>query len=346
MAQSKKSLANPKSITMRDVARLAGVSQSTVSRVLSHSTSSIPISEETYKRVLDAVEKLGYYPNVTARSLRRQQTEMIAILIADISNPFYHSIVRSVQDIARHHKYDVLIANSDHLYENERHFCEAMMRRPVDGIIMVPYHLPEDAIDQLMHRTGAEVVILGQHSEHPHVDTVHSDDEQATYDAICWLILEKRHERVAFIGVDNTSPGARRQRGYEHALQANDIPLRPEFILQGDWSVESGQNAMRHLLELREPPTAVFACNDHMAIGALNTAIDMGRRIPEEVAIIGFDNIPATTLVRPKLTTIAQHPVLIGELLAKALFERIEGVYSGPKRAFRGKLELIQRDST
>src|SRR4051812_46120696 len=117
-------------ITMRDVAKLAGVSQSTVSRVLSHTPSSVPISEETSKKVFDAVAHLGYFPNLTARSLRAQQSNMIAIMIADISNAFYHSIVRTVQDMARKHNYDVLIANTDQIYENETHFCEAMMRRP------------------------------------------------------------------------------------------------------------------------------------------------------------------------------------------------------------------------
>src|SRR3954463_11050370 len=136
------------SVTLHDVAKLAGVSQSTVSRVLSKTPSLVPISEETSQKVLDAVDQLGYFPNLTARSLRVQQSYMIAIMIADISNAFYHSIVRTVQDIARQHHYDVLIANTDQIYENETHFCEAMMRRPVDGVIMVPYHLSDDEIDQ------------------------------------------------------------------------------------------------------------------------------------------------------------------------------------------------------
>src|SRR5258708_36411874 len=152
---------------MHDVAKLAGVSQSTVSRVLSQSTSVVPISEKTVRRVQEAVDQLGYYPNLTARSLRAQQTNMIAIMIADISNPFYHSIVRTVQDIARHHQYDVLIANTDMIYENEVHFCEAMMRRPVDGVVMVPYHLTDEQINQLIERTGTIVVAMASYLKLP-----------------------------------------------------------------------------------------------------------------------------------------------------------------------------------
>jgi len=331
---------------MRDVAQLAGVSQTTVSRVLSQASSPIAISEETYKRVQDAVEQLGYYPNIAARSLRGQPAEMIAMMIADISNPFYHSIVQNVQAVSRQHNFDVLIANTDHVYDNEIHFCEAMMRRPVDGIIMVPYHLTDDHIDQLIERTGVEVVVLGEHIHHPTVDVFHADDESATFDTTEWLIQKKAHKRIGFIAVQNTPPGDRRIRGHVRALQANGFDVDQDLIVQGDWSVESGYEAAQRLLHLDNRPSVIFASNDHMAIGALNCILDCGLRIPEDVAIVGFDNIPTTTLVRPKLTTIAQFPVEIGNLLAQALFERIEKTYIGSRRVFAREMQLIERDST
>ncbi len=346
MSRNTKVTQGTRPITMRDVAQLAGVSQTTVSRVLSQATSPIAISEETYKRVQDAVEQLGYYPNIAARSLRGQPAEMIAMMIADISNPFYHSIVRNVQAVSRQHNFDVLIANTDHVYDNEIHFCEAMMRRPVDGIIMVPYHLSDENIDQLIQRTGVEVVVLGEHIHHPTVDVFHADDENATFDTTEWLIQRKAHQRIGFIAVQNTPPGDRRIRGHLRALQVNGVEVNQELIVQGDWSVESGYEATQRLLNLDKRPTVIFACNDHMAIGALNCILDCGLRIPQDVAIVGFDNIPSTTLVRPKLTTIAQFPVEIGNLLAQALFERIEKTYSGPRRVFARKMQLIERDST
>ena len=337
----------PPAVTMHDVAKLAGVSQSTVSRVLSKTPSMVPISEETSKKVLDAVEHLGYFPNLTARSLRVQHSYMIAMMIADISNAFYHSIVRTVQDIARHHRYDVLIANTDQIYENEVHFCEAMMRRPVDGVIMVPYHLTDGQINQLIERTGTIVVALASYLEHPDVDTVSSDDETATYEAVKWLIETKHHIRIGFIGVtDLFPPGKRRRRGYHRALQEVGLPIRSDYEQSGDFTTESGQNAIHKLLSLPTPPSAVFVCNDLMAIGALNMALDMGFRIPEDVAIVGFDNIPETRLIRPNLTTVAQFPVEMGRQLATALFQRIEGQYEGTKRTFEIPLQLIERQST
>src|SRR5688572_28153306 len=132
---SKKSRNTSSLPTMHDVARLAGVSQSTVSRVLNGTASHLPISEQTRQRILDAVDQLGYQPNMTARSLRTQRTQMIAVMIGDISNAFYHPVVRAIQDIASTYDYDVLISNGDHLYENEMRFLETVLRRPVDGVI-------------------------------------------------------------------------------------------------------------------------------------------------------------------------------------------------------------------
>lgn len=331
---------------MQDVAQLAGVSQSTVSRVLSKSVSAVPISKDTTDRVLTAVEKLGYYPNLTASSLRQQRTFMVAVLVADIANAFYHSITRAIQDIANQHGYDVLIANSDHMYENEKHFCRAMMRRPVDGIIMAPYHLTVDEIDQIIQRTGASVVVLGSHIEHPQIDTVWCDDGQATYEEVSWLIKSKGYRDIAYIGVPHKfPPGLRRFKAYEAAMCDAGLTIRPEWIQEGDFGIESGQKTMRTLLELPHPPRAVVACNDLMAIGALKTAADMNYRIPEDVAIVGFDDIPMASLMRPSLTTITQFSVDIGQELARMLFDRVEGTETGPARQREIPLHLIERQS-
>jgi len=333
-------------VTMRDVADLANVSQSTVSRVLSQSASPIPIGQETQLRVLAAVEQLGYQPNLHAGSLRGQKTQMIAMMIADISNPFYHPMVRAVQDIAHHHRYDVLVANSDHTRDNELLFCESLIRRPVDGIILVPYHLTDDEIDWLMGRTGSAVAVLGGHLNHPNIDIVAGEDVQPTYAAIKWLIEQKGHRRIAIIRAPQQfAAGVRRFDALYRALADAGLELPPAYIQDGDWSVESGQRAMTALLELADPPTAVFACNDHMAIGAILTAQALGRRVPEDVAVLGFDDIPAASWITPKLTTIAQNPAEIGKALANAIFERIEGKAISGQRRFEVICHLIERES-
>jgi DNA-binding LacI/PurR family transcriptional regulator len=331
---------------MQDVAQRAGVSQSTVSRVLSKSASAVPISKDTHDKVLTAVEELGYHRNLTASSLRHQRTFMIAVMVADISNSFYHSITRAIQDVAIQHGYDVLIANSDHDYGNEKQFCRAMMRRPVDGIIMIPFHLTSDEIEQVIQRTGAWITGLGVHIDHPAVDTVWCDDAQATYDTVQWLIDKKGYTDIAYIRVPlSFPPGLRRFNAYQQAMKDAGLPVRSEWIQEGDFSIESGQKTTRAMLNSKRPPRAIVACNDLMAVGAINVALDMNFRIPEEVAIVGFDDIPMASLIRPSLTTIAQFPADIGKKLAELLFKRLVAGETGPAYRYEIPLSLIERQS-
>ncbi|MCX6020111.1 MAG: LacI family DNA-binding transcriptional regulator [Chloroflexi bacterium] len=335
-----------RSVTMRDVAELAAVSQSTVSRVLSNAgAGGIPISEETAHRIHEAVRQLGYHPNLAARSLRGQTTSLIAMMVADIGNPYYHHMARSVQDVARKHNYDVLLANCDHDPQLEHHFIEGIIRRPVDGVILTPYHLTSEDIDHMVQRTGVQVVVLGQHLENEFVDTVFADDGTASYEAMQWLIHERGHRRIAYIDVPGTRPGDRRRSAYRRALIDAGINTPAEYVHAGDFGIESGERAMRALMALPERPTAVFACNDLMALGCLMAANDLGLSVPGDVAIIGFDNIPEAARVYPPLTTIAQFPKDMGAQLANALFERIEGTISGPGRSFEIPCRLIVRDS-
>jgi DNA-binding LacI/PurR family transcriptional regulator len=331
---------------MRDVARLADVSQSTVSRVLSHSTSSVPISDETKQKVMDAVAQLGYHPNQYARSLRGQKNHMIGIMIADISNPFYHPMVRAVQDVASRHRYDVMIANSDHTRDKELLFCESMVRHPVDGVIMVPYHLQDADLDDLIARTGVAIGAVGNHIQHPYVDVAFGDDTCASYEAIRWLIEQRGHRRIGMICADYKYPVvARRYGAFRRAMKEAGLPVPDEYVAIGDWSVASGARAIATLLALPVPPTAVFAANDTMAVGALEAAQELGYRVPQDVAIIGFDDIPDAMWVRPKLTTIAQFPGEMGRLLAGAVFERIESGGQGPRQVFEVPCQFIERES-
>jgi LacI family transcriptional regulator len=333
---------------MRDVARAAGVSQSTVSRILnpSPSTLNIPISDKTKERVLAIVEELGYRPNQYARSLKGMKTLMIGMLIADISNPFYHPMVRAVQDVAFQHHYSVMIANSDHNREKELLFCEAVQRRPVDGAVIIPYHLSDDELHDLKVRTGMAISAIGNHIHHPEIDVSFADDAKASYDAVRWLIEARGHRRIAMICANHQFPVIKRRHGaYCQAMEDAGLPVPDEYIIEGDWSVESGSWAIKTLMSLPEPPTAVFAAADTIAIGALEAAEEMNYRIPDDIAIIGFDDIPAASWVRPRLTTVAQNPAKMGSLLAKALFERIQGEYDGPARRYEIPLRFIERES-
>ena len=342
----KKSETKSSPVTMRDVADRAGVSQSTVSRVLNQATAQIPISEETRQKVMEAVEQLGYYPNMTARSLRTQRTHLIAIMVADISNAFYYSIARAVQDFFAPHHYDVLIANSDHIYANEKRFCQAMLRRPVDGIIMVPYYLQTEEMVEIEERTGASIAVLGQHISSAHFDTVWCDDVKATYDTTRWLIELKGYPSVGYFRAPLSLPTARRRfDAYLSAMHDLGMTVEPGWVQEGAFTMEGGQSAMRDLLQSNNLPHAIMVCNDLMAIGATNVALDANCRIPEDIAIVGFDDISLASLIRPPLTTIAQPPTMMGNRLAQMLFERIEGLETGPARHIQLPLSLIERKS-
>lgn len=331
---------------MRDVAREANVSQSTVSRVLSHAPSSIPISDETKQRVLAAVKKLDYHPNQYARSLRGQKNRMIGIMIADIRNPFYHPLVRAVQDVAFQHHYDVMIANSDHTREKELLFCESIVRRPVDGVIIIPYHLTDKDLDDLIARTGVAIGAVGNHIQHPNVDVAWGNDGLASYRAVRWLIEQRGHQRIAMICADPGFPVIKRRHGgFQRAMEEAGLSVPEEYVVCGDWSFEHGQRAIRSLLQLPEPPTAVFAANDTLAIGALEAVEEMNYRVPEGIAIIGFDDVPEAQWVRPKLTTIAQYPSEMGHKLAQALFERIEGKNDSQRHVFEIPCRFVERES-
>ncbi len=331
---------------MRDVARAAQVSQSTVSRILSAGNGvSVPISAQTTKRVLETVAELGYQPNLHARSLRGQKTQMIAMMIADIANPFYHILVRRVQDIAREHGYDMLIANTDHDPEFERHFLDGIIRRPVDGVILTPYHLKEHEISRMMTRTGVRVTVIGQHLNLPEVDRVFADDGLATHDAVRWLIQERGHRRIAYLSVPGTVPSRRREAGYRGAMREAGLNLPDVYVQPGAFTSESGDAAAAFLLALPEPPTAIVACNDLMALGCLEAANRLGVRVPEALAVVGFDDIPEARRTTPKLTTIAQFPAEMGEYMARALFERINSDEPLSARSYEVPCRLIVRES-
>lgn len=331
---------------MRDVAKKANVSQSTVSRVLGSTQSKVPISEETRQKVIAVVNEMGYRPNQYARSLRGRKVHMIGMVIADIGNPFYHPMVRAVQDIAFQYHYDVMIANSDHTREKELLFCESIVRRPVDGVVIIPYHLNDQDLDDLMLRTGVVISAVGNHLHHPDIDVTFADDWKASYDATQWLINEKGHQRIAMIMADHRFPvTVRRYSAFRQAMEEADLPTPAEYLIEDDWSVECGQRAMHKLMQLPKPPTAVFCASDTIAIGALQAAEESNLKIPRDVAILGFDNVPAASWVRPRLTSIAQYPEQMGYYLATSLFQRLQGEYSGPGRRFEVPCRLIERES-
>lgn len=330
--------------TQADVARLAAVSQPVVSYVLG-GKSAAPVSPETRARVLAAIDALGYVPDRAARSLRTRKTLTIAGVIPDITNPFYPAFERGVQDIAEHHGYDLIVYNTDGDRAKEERCLRALLDGRVDGVVAVFFHLSVRDLRPLLERHVAVVRLeaVPKRTGALPLDSIFVDNAAAARVAVAYLI-DRGHRRIGMIA-GHGGPREARLAGYRRALTERGL-LRDERLVRMTVFAESGgRAAMAGLLALSPPPTAVFAANDVMAMGALLALREAGLRAPDDVAVVGFDDIPAARLVDPPLTTIAQFPERLGRRAAELLFDRLGGAAPVPGRSEEMPFQLIVRES-
>ncbi|MCK6579444.1 MAG: LacI family transcriptional regulator [Anaerolineae bacterium] len=330
----------PKRPTIVDVAKLAGVSKATVARVVNGQHDIV--SQETQKRVVDAIDKLGYERNSIAGSLRTDKTFMIALSIPDITNPFWPEVTRGVQDTLETSEYAVVTVNSDWDAARELKYLRMVRRNRFDGLIINP----TDASSTYFRDMEVPIVLLGSGNGYAGYDSVGSDTESAVQIALDYL-YSLGHRRIALIaGLSARRKNTSRYHSYVAFLARNQLKLDPELVVHGDFSLQAGQDAMRQLLSLPHPPSAVFAANDIIAIGAMQTAAAMNWRIPEQISIIGMDDIYMASTSLPPLTTIAKPKYEIGVEAARLLLARLEYGDDLPIRAVRLPCELVVRGST
>lgn len=312
--------------TIKDVARHAGVSTMTVSRVINNSGY---ISSEARERVAQAITKLDYLPNALARSLRFKQTKTIGLVLADIANPFFTTLARGVEDAAGAHGFSVLFCNTDESESVEAAYLSTLLQKQVDGVLLVPASDESRTIPQLRER-GVAVVTLDRRVADPAVDTVRGDSEGGAC-ALVTHLIELGHSRIAVItGNQSVSTAADRVAGYRRALDAAGIALDPDLICGDDFSPEGGYRATRALLELRPRPSAIFGGNNFIAFGAFRALREAGLRVPEDCSLVTFDDLPESWLMTPFLTTVNQPAYMIGRQAAELLFERLNG-YDDPE---------------
>ncbi len=331
--------------TQREVARLAGVSQAVVSYVL-NDVQTASVAPQTRQRVLEAMSELGYVPDNTARSLRSRKTWTIAAIIPDITNPYYPEFIRGIQDACRSSSYDVLAFNTDGLRDLELSSLEAARRSRADGVILTPFFVSEDDLLPLLH-DGTPITMLGDvhiESNLP-LDTISISGEDAAKAVVDYL-LDRGHTRIGMIsGLAATATREGRVRGYQRALGEHHVPLDEVLIRGGDFTERGGYEAMLELAQIRPLPTAVFAANDLMAMGALLACRELGIRVPADIALAGFDDIPAAKLFNPALTTLNQHAHATGHQAAEILLSRLNGSYAGPSRHVSRSFTLVPRES-
>jgi LacI family transcriptional regulator len=329
--------------TQADVARIARVSQTTVSQILNNTKITVP--DETRRRVLEAIDELGYVPNTTARSLRTRKTWTIASIIPDITNPFYPSVERGIQDVAERYGYDLIVYNTDGILEKERKALRSIQQGRADGIIASLFQTTVTDLRVLLEQNIPIVRLEGRAQEVGSLplDNLYIDSAVAARTAVDYLV-ECGYTRIATIA-GRTGPGPLRLRGYRQALVERGLPVDEALIVDGQFSEHGGYLGMQELLARPAHPRAVFAANDLMAMGALIALREAGLRVPQDVAVMGYDDIPAAKLVSPPLTTIRLPQEQLGRRAAELLIERLED--RGPQSGRTQELpfELVRRES-
>lgn len=306
--------------TIREVAEKAGVSFTTVSHVINNTRF---VSEGTRSRVLMAMQELGYRPNALARSLRRGETLTLGLILPDSANPFFAEIGRSIEDSAFRQGYNVILCNTEGDKEKERSYVEVLGKKQVDGLIFVA---AGDQAASLVHLLveGVPVVVIDRDLPHLEVDTVLVDNRQGGK-LVTQHLIELGHRRIACLtGPSHLTPSAQRVTGYREALAEAGLAVDESLILRGDFHPGQGYAAARSLLERADPPTALFACNDLMALAALRAAAECGRSVPGSLAVAGFDDIELASFSNPALTSVAQPKREIGLTAVQLLLERIK----------------------
>lgn len=327
--------------TIRDIARKAGVSVATVSYVINGTK---PVAAETAARVRRAMEELDYYPNAAAQTLRTRTTHVIGTVISDITNPFFATLVRGVEDCAREQGYSVLICNTGESLENEKLYLELLCRRRVDGLILAPTGKNDELIHRLIRRK-LPIVFIDRVLPGLSAPSVLSRNEEGAYFATSHLIRHG-HRRIGIIlGLPHVSTTQERLLGYLRAHEEHGIPPDPSLVVHGNSRIFAAEEACKALLSLEDPPTAVFATNNLMAIGAMRYIRRRGLRCPRDISLVGFDDFEWAEAFDPPLTTVAQRPYEMGKLAAQTLLSLVKGEGELEARVVRVEVELKVRGS-
>ncbi|MDN3055257.1 LacI family DNA-binding transcriptional regulator [Streptomyces sp. SRF1] len=309
---------------IKDVARRAGVSVATVSRVLNDHPS---VRAGTRERVLAAVADLGYRPNAVARSLRTDQTRALGLVISDVLNPFFTELARSVEDAARELGYSVVIGNADERPELQDHHVRTLMDRRIDGLLISPTDGGSPMM-QAAARAGTPMVFVDRWIEGAGLDevpVVRTDGRAAIRDLVAHLYA-LGHRRLAIIsGPAATTTGRERVDAFRSALREFGLALSDDHIGQGDFQADSGRRVTARFLGLPHPPDAVFAADNLMALGAMDEIRARGLRVPDDVALAAFDDIPWFLHTDPPITAIAQPTGALGHAAVTALVDLVEG---------------------
>lgn len=328
-------------VTIKDVAKLANVSITTVSRVLNDTGHSV--SSETKERVLKSIQELGFYPNAMARGLHQNKTKTIGLIIQDISNPYYPSIVRGVEDGAQELGYTVILANAYRSRERTTRYLNVLREKRVDGIIFTGGGVVKDAVEEkFFEHTHIATVVIGKSCNNK-LPAVQVNNVQASREA-CEHLIKLGHRKIVTItGPAGSTTAIDRLEGYNQALRHHGIEVQDDWIIQGNFEFDSGYRAVDKFPEVGpDKVTALFAHNDMMAIGAMKALEEKGLKVPQDIAVMGFDNIPLSSFVTPVLSTVTVPVYELGRTSMKILSDMLAGLEVSRITTLPTKLTLRQ----
>ena len=333
--------------TQVDVARLAGVSRATVSYVLNGQTEGrVPISEETRQRVLEAIEELGYEPDARAQALRSGNTNTIALIIPDLRNPHFCELATGIEEAARASGYHLLLSSTTLNDEYAVEIFKDLSRRRFDGLILGSSFIlkskeAQATLEQVRKR-GLPIVEL---SENYGVDSVGTDYRDATEEVMSYL-LSLGHRRIGLIyGIGGHELAEDRRQPYRAALEIAGIPIDETLIVECGPTIEDGYQAAKKLIKLPSRPTAIISINDLLSVGAVRAAVDAGLRVPNDLSLVGYDNIPMSNYLVPRLTTVTKDAHASGKKAFELLMMRMQNS-DLPRQKIHTPARLIIREST
>ncbi|WP_127531498.1 LacI family DNA-binding transcriptional regulator [Paenibacillus kobensis] len=312
-------------VTIKDIAKLAGVSPSTVSRVVSNHPR---ISLDTSRKVKQIMEELGYHPNIMAKSLVSKTTQTLAILLPRpaeelFQNFFFGELLRGILTVANRSGYDTLLTTATGEHDEIESVARLVRGRRVDGIILLSSRV-NDPIVAYLAQSEFPFVLIGSCQAHPDILSVDNDNTQAAFDATQHLIAQG-HERIGFVsGPANLTVSNDRLHGYQKALEAYRLPIRSEWIVEGEFLQESGYRAMSLIMSLPERPTALVVIDDVVAFGVLRGLTELGYKVPDDISLVSFNNIALSELASPPISSIDIGTYQLGYTAAQALIRDVQ----------------------
>ncbi len=338
-----------KKLTIRDIAKLAKVSHMTVSRVLNNDPK---VKEETKNRVVEVIHKYKYRPDPTARMFANRKSFLLGIIVADIRNPFYAELARGIEDRTFENGYSTIFCSTDNKPERTARYVEHMLDAGVEGIVFASVRLNEPVVEELI-RDKFPLVVVNRKLSGESYNYVVVDNFKGAYEMTNYLV-ECGYKRIAIIsGPPILSTGLDRLKGYEKALEDNSVKISDDYLLQGSFTKETGYEGTKKLLECAERPDVIFAGNDFIAMGVIDALEEACLRIPEDIAVVGFDDTEFASNRRINLTTVSQNQYEMGKLGADILVNCIETkgaeyfhrITMEPKLIIRGSSTIKQQNN-